>query len=90
MGALLFAIGPGEQFNTDKVVICSLLVIDNQDITVKEVTDMKVTFTNNATGEKMELEAGPVGVFGMDHGERMELLDQLVRELFNERKKIPK
>ena len=87
MGGIIFSFGPDEELNTEHVVVCALVVIEKQDITVKEVTNMKVVYTNQVTGKENEIEAGPVGVFGMNHGERMDIISQLVRDLFKARKK---
>ena len=86
---IIFSCGAGEELNTENVVICSLIVINKQDIKVKELTNMKVTFENMETGEEHELEAGAVGVHGMSHLERMSVIDQLVKELFNPQERKP-
>ncbi len=84
---MIFAFGPDEILNTENVVVCSFMVINKQDITVKEVTNMKVVFENQVTGEEHELEAGPIGVHGMTHKERMDVVNDLIRELFKEQKR---
>jgi len=86
---ILFRVAPGEQCNTENIVICALLAIDTQDIEIEEVQNLKVKFKNLTTGEKGEIEAGPVGVHGMNHGERMDAFNQIIAEMFQVRSRKP-
>ena len=78
---IIFSFGPGEELNTENVVVCAFMVINKQNITVKEITNMKVVFEKQETGEEVELEASPVGVHGMNHAERMGVINDLILAL---------
>jgi hypothetical protein len=84
---MIFAFGPGEVLNTENVVVCAFLVMDKQDIEVTKLKEMEVTVKNQKTGEEETHTVGAVGVHGMTPGERMDVVNDLIRELFKDQKR---